>query len=83
MKKYIILLAIFTSACTPKGPHIEFICTSEHSEMTIIPMAMPNGNGGVMMTMMPTEISVCDTGFNACINNGVQVSNSLCEPKKI
>jgi hypothetical protein len=32
-----------------------------------------NGNGGVTMTLMPTEISFCDAGFK-----GDKVKNNLC-----
>jgi hypothetical protein len=79
MKKYLIIIAaLSTAACAPKGPHVVFACASSHTEMTMIPMTMPNGNGGTMMYMMPANQEVCDYGYNVCVKDGVQVHPEMC-----
>ena len=74
-----ILLALLLVACSPKGPHVEYICTSSHSEYAVIPMLLPDGNGGSMMYMMPTVTEICDYGFNICVEDNVQVDAKLCK----
>jgi hypothetical protein len=63
-------------------PHYEYVCTSSRSEMTMMPMMIPNGNNGFTTMLQPTYVDVCTSGYHICSQFGAQVDPALCIEKK-
>lgn len=83
MKKIAVAITLaLLAGCSQRGPHYTSQCVQSHEESIIIPMAMPTGNGGVTMQMMPSVEDVCDASITYCEHKGKEVDDKYCRMMK-
>ena len=62
-----------------RGPHLELYCTASHTVSEIQLQPSVDGQGYSTLIPMNVDRTVCDVGYNICVNRGSQVDASLCK----